>query len=170
MRPDRVWKIVRFVITTGVIFIVWLLFSGSFDGFSLVAGLAGSILISALTYDVFIARDQANLRFFLPRPVFLVIYLGVLVAALMVSSVTMLRAVISGAISPRVVHFRTRLRSDLARMVLANSITLTPGTMTLDLNDDHLTVHWLFCHTTHSGAAGDVVKGRLEKHLRKVWL
>jgi multicomponent Na+:H+ antiporter subunit E len=55
-------------------------------------------------------------------------------------------------------------------MVLANSITFTPGTITLDLNDDHLTVHWFFCNTNHSKLAGETVKGKIEKHLKKVWL
>jgi multicomponent Na+:H+ antiporter subunit E len=54
-------------------------------------------------------------------------------------------------------------------MVLSNSITFTPGTITLDLNDDHLTVHWFFCNTRHAKAAGEAVKGRMEGFLRKVW-
>lgn len=40
------------------------------------------------------------------------------------------------SISPALVSFRTGLRSDLARVVLANSITLTPGTITCDLSGD----------------------------------
>jgi multicomponent Na+:H+ antiporter subunit E len=81
----------------------------------------------------------------------------------------MLSAVFTGKASPRIVHFRTRLRSDFARMVLSNSITFTPGTITLDLNDDHLTVHWFFCNTLHAKAAGEEVKGRMEGFLRRVW-
>jgi multicomponent Na+:H+ antiporter subunit E len=85
------------------------------------------------------------------------------------SSIQMLAALIRGKANPRVVHFRTRLKTDLARMVLANSITFTPGTITLDLNDDHLTVHWFLASTRHSRAAGDIVKGKFEDRLRRVW-
>ena len=170
MNTERAWKILRLILTASALFIVWMLFTGSVRPFSLLAGAAGSVFIAALTYDVFIARDQANLRYFIPNPIQLIIYLGVLVSALLHSSIRMLRAVMDGEVSPRIVHFRTRLRSDLARMVLANSITLTPGTITLDLNDDHLTVHWLFCNTTHMRSAGETVKGRLEQFLARVWL
>jgi multicomponent Na+:H+ antiporter subunit E len=42
--------------------------------------------------------------------------------------------------------------------------------MTLDLNDDHLTVHWLLCTTTHAKAAGEAVKTKLEHALGRTWL
>jgi multicomponent Na+:H+ antiporter subunit E len=75
-----------------------------------------------------------------------------------------------GKIDPGIVHFRTRLKSDLARVILTNSITLTPGTITLDLNDDHLVVHWLDAKTSHSGYAGEMIKGRFERMLKRIWI
>ncbi len=170
MRAERIWGIIRFLITAVSMFAVWLLFTASFGTFSLVAGAIGSLLIAALTYDVFIAKHQASLRFFLPNPLHLLIYFFVMFFFIYQSSVVMLAAVITGRVNPRIVHFRTRVRSDVARMVLANSITLTPGTITLDLNDDHLTVHWLFCDTHHMKAAGETVKGRLEPYVQRIWL
>lgn len=170
MQIERKWRFIRFLITAIFLFFVWLLFTASCEIFSLLTGIAGSVLIAALTYDVFIPRHQANLRFMLPQPVFLLIYLFAMVFFLYQSSIRMLGAVFTGRANPRIVHFRTRLRSDLARMVLANSITFTPGTITLDLNDDHLTVHWFFCNTSHAKAAGETVKGRMERHIKKIWL
>jgi len=79
-------------------------------------------------------------------------------------------AIITGNINPRIVHFRTRLKSELARVILANSITLTPGTLTLDLDEDHLVVHWLNAKTTHSHYAGKLIKGHFESWLRRVWM
>ena len=170
MRVERKWRFIRFIITAGALFAIWLLFTASFEAFSLITGIAGSVLIAVLTYGVFIPQHQANLRFILPQSFFLLIYLFVMVFFLYQSSIRMLGAVFTGKASPRIVHFHTHLRSDLARMVLANSITLTPGTITLDLNDDHLTVHWFFCNTTHAKAAGETVKGRMERHIKKIWL
>ncbi len=170
MQVERAWRIIRFVITTIALFITWFLFTADFGLFSLTTGMVGSLLIAAITYEVFIARHQANLRFFIPHPFFLARYLFVIIFLLYQSSFRMLIAVITGRASPRIVHFRTRLRSDLARMILANSITFTPGTITLDLNDDHLTVHWFFCNTIHAKAVGESVKGRIERHIGKIWL
>ena len=78
------------------------------------------------------------------------------------ASFRVLYNIIRGNINPRIVHFRTRLKSDTARVILANSITLTPGTITVDLDDDHLIVHWLNAKTTHSRHAGDLIKGKME--------
>lgn len=169
MRVEQRWRITRFFITSAVLYGVWLIFTASLQPFSLLAGALGSVLVAALTYDEFIASHEASLNSFLPRPLMLIAYLFLLLYYLYASSFRMLAAVFTGKVNPRIVHFRTRVKSDLGRMVLSNSITFTPGTITIDLNDDHLIVHWLFCNTSNSRAAGEEVKGRLEKLLRKVW-
>jgi len=170
MNNDKKWNLIRFIITAITLYLIWLVFTASLEPFSLITGFFGSVVIAALSYDVFIARHQANLRFFLPRPFFLLLYLGFVIISLYISSIRVLFAVITGKISPSIVHFKTRLRSDLARMVLANSITLTPGTITLDVNDDHLIVHWLLCTTKHGKAAGETIKGTFERMLQRVLL
>jgi len=159
----------RFGISFVSLYALWIVFTASVDAFSLLTGALGSLTIAALTHDVFIARHEASIRAFLPRPMLLLCFLAFLVYSMYLSSAHMLVALIRGKANPRVVHFRTRLKADLARMVLANSITFTPGTITLDLNDDHLTVHWFLATTRHSRAAGDIVKGTFEDRLRRVW-
>lgn len=170
MSLEKRWKLVRFTITALSMFALWLIFTASLEVFSLVTGLGGSLFVAGLTYDIFIPRHQAGLNFFVPRPFFLLLYLLLMIFYIYRSSAAMLAAVITGKVNPRIVHFRTALKSDMARMVLANSITITPGTLTLDLNDDHLTVHWFLSTTSHSKAAGTAVKGPIEKHLGKVWI
>jgi len=170
MKAELGWRIIRFFITAAAMFGVWLLFTASFEPFSVAAGALGSVFIAALTYDVFIARHQANIRYFIPNPFFLILYFLLLMFLLYQSSFRMLKAVITGRSNPKIVYFRTRIRSDMGRMILANSITMTPGTITLDLNDDHLIVHWFFCTTNHAKAAGEEIKGRMEKLLKRVWL
>ena len=170
MRAITLWSITRIAITFAVLFILWLLFTFSLDAFSIFAGLIGSLGISLITYKVFIPLHDASRNGFLPRPLSLIVFFLVLFYQLYSSSIKMLLTIIKGNPNPRIVHFRTRIRSDLARMVLSNSITFTPGTITLDLNDDHLTVHWFFCNTTHSKLAGELVKGKLEKHIQRVWI
>lgn len=170
MQIETRWKIIRFLLTAGFLYLVWLLFTSSTELYSLLFGAVGSIIIAAITYPIFIAQHQANIRYIFPNLLHLTIYFFLLVYFLYASSLSMLKAVFTGKFSPRIVHFRTRLKSDIARMVLANSITLTPGTITLDLNDDHLTVHWFFCDTNHAKAAGEKVKGRMERFIGNIWL
>jgi multicomponent Na+:H+ antiporter subunit E len=55
-------------------------------------------------------------------------------------------------------------------VILANSITLTPGTITLNLDDDHLIVHWLDAETIHSKYAGELIKGDFERLLKRIFV
>ncbi len=73
-------------------------------------------------------------------------------------------------IRPGIVRFRTRLRSTAARTLLANSITLTPGTLTVELLDDGcLYVHWLNVRAPDPGGAGIRSAERFERILQKVF-
>ena len=170
MRAEAKWGFIRFLFTALFLYAVWLLFTASIEPYSLIFGAFGSLLIAALTYNIFIARHQANVKYIIPNPFHLIFYICILVFLLYRSSAIMVWAVITGKASPRIVHFRTRLKSDTARVVLANSITITPGTITLDLNDDHLTVHWFFCDTSHTKLAGEKVKGSMERFIGNIWL
>ncbi|MDR1732575.1 MAG: Na+/H+ antiporter subunit E [Synergistaceae bacterium] len=52
------------------------------------------------------------------------------------ANIDVAKRVISGKINPGIVKFNPRLKTDIGRMMLANSITLTPGTLTVDIDDD----------------------------------
>ena len=67
-------------------------------------------------------------------------------------------------IAPCVVRFRTHLDSPSARALLANSITLVPGTLTVEVDGDELTVHAFF-----PGAADDLVSGRMQGRIARVF-
>jgi multicomponent Na+:H+ antiporter subunit E len=66
-----------------------------------------------------------------------------------------------------VVQVRTNLRSDLGKLLLANSITLTPGTLTVDVEGDLLLIHWIDCPAGIDMAeATRLIAADFEKHLR----
>ena len=64
---------------------------------------------------------------------------------------------------PVIVKFRTSLKSDFTRMLLANSITLTPGTITVSLEEDEYTIHCL-----DTSLATDLENSDFEKALKKL--
>lgn len=170
MTSSLKWTITRIVLTTLYLFAGWLLFTGSFQLRSLLMGAGFSFLISLATFKLFIDDDEAARRTLLPRVHWLVVYLFLVFFKLYAASFQTALSVIRGSYTPRVVHFRTRLNSDIARSVISGSITLTPGTITLELSEDHLVVHWLFASTTHSRYASNIVKGSFEKILKRVWV
>ena len=72
-------------------------------------------------------------------------YVGILLYEIAVANVAVMRMILSPTFtpSPVLVTFTVPLYSDYARTMLANSITLTPGTITVSLEDDTYTVHCL---------------------------
>lgn len=164
------WRLVRIAATFAALSFAWLLFSGELSLPYLTAGLLCALLIAAATYDVFIEEHEAARSALLPRFVPALLFPFTLIAAMYSASFRVLASVVTGRISPRVVHFRSRMRSDLARVVLAEAITFTPGTITIELDEDHFVVHWLNSTTSHSTRAGAEVKGDLERAIGRIWI
>ena len=67
-------------------------------------------------------------------------------------------------IAPRIIEFRTKLEKDLAITTLGNSITLTPGTITVDIRDDTFIVHALTQKVTD-----DIMSGEMEKRVAAIF-
>lgn len=72
-------------------------------------------------------------------------------------------------IKPGIVVIKTGLRQDIAKTILANSITLTPGTFTLDIIGDELLIHWVNVRAEDTERATEIIGGRFERYLRVIF-
>ena len=72
-------------------------------------------------------------------------------------------------IKPGIVVIKTGLKSDIAKLFLANSITLTPGTFTLDILGNNLLIHWIYVRTESIEGATKIIGERFEKYLRVIF-
>ena len=74
-------------------------------------------------------------------------------------------------IKPGIVKVKTKLKSDSALTMLANSITLTPGTLTVDIDEKNqvLYVHWIDVKATDIEETTEDVGGRFEKLLEEIF-
>jgi len=72
-------------------------------------------------------------------------------------------------IHPGIVKVRTGLTSEMAKTFLANSITLTPGTLTIDIDGQDLYVHWINIHTDDAERRCAEIVGRFEPLLRRIF-
>ncbi|MBI9102073.1 MAG: Na+/H+ antiporter subunit E [Spirochaetales bacterium] len=72
-------------------------------------------------------------------------------------------------INPAVVEVKTKLKSKLGRLALANSITLTPGTLTVDIMEDKLYIHWIDASSTDVEKATEKIVDKFEKHLEVIF-
>ena len=136
---------IRSLLVFAVVFILWLLMTGSFAMQELAAGLLIALLVTLLSQDHMAIMDGLKLN---PLSIIHMIrYLGYFLSSLVIANLDMARRVLSPSlpINPALVEIHTELTSDLGRMLLANSITLTPGTLTVDVTGDRLQVHWIDC-------------------------
>ena len=134
--------------------VLWLLWSGLYLPLMLGLGLASVVLVVWLTRRLE-TIDHESVPTHLGIKV--ITYWGWLVKEIVVSSIDVTRIVLSPRlpISPTMVQTQSKSKGVVRQVLLANSITLTPGTLTTDIDDDGLiTVHAL----TQSGADG-VVNG-----------
>lgn len=130
----------KYVATFLVLFGTWILLAG----FDLNEMLIGAITTLVLT--VIIARNvNYTVDYKLPvrLVIYLVVYIPVFVYHLILANIDIARRVLSIKIplNPGIVKISTELKGDIAKLTLANSITLTPGTLTLDVDENNLYIH-----------------------------
>ena len=149
-----------------VLLIIWLGLTNSLHIQELIAGLIVVAVILWLTVPP-TATPNADK----PWSVLgLLRYLPVFVKALVLSNLDVTRRVLDPRlpIAPGIVRIRTELQQPYQRLLLANSITLTPGTVTLETADADLYVHWIDVRTTDPDAAGETIKGELERAIQRI--
>ena len=99
----------------------------------------------------------------------LLLFFFYLIGQIYISGFVVIKMILTGATS-YVVKIKTSLQNETLRIILGDSITLTPGSTLLDITDDNITVV-LLCSKNDSEPLKDVdkkVKGNLEKQLAKV--
>lgn len=140
-RNDDGWS--RHFLVLVVSFLFWLLLTASFDPQELLAGLLVSVVVTLMASPRL--GILSGIRWSPASLLAMGRYLGVFAMALLRANLDMARRVLSPSlpIRPALVEVKTGLESDLGRLVLANSITLTPGTLTVDVEGDRLLVHWI---------------------------
>ena len=125
-------------------FLAWVVFNGRL---TLEIALFGVAVAGAVFFFVCRFMDYSlkqELRLYRLLPAF-VQYLYYLMKEIILANLTVTRLILTRKeeMEPVLVHVRADLKSETARVILANSITLTPGTITVSLTEDKLLVHCL---------------------------
>jgi multicomponent Na+:H+ antiporter subunit E len=140
--------------------LLWLLLSGHFSEPLLLAlGAASVLLVVFIALRKEVTDPEGHPIHMILR---LLVYWPWLVKEIVVANVDVAKAILRSpmAIDPTVFTVRGTQKSELARVIYANSITLTPGTVTVDLEEDLLTVHAL----TKAGLEG-VESGQMNRRV-----
>ncbi len=159
----------RFIFTWGVLILIWVGFTGTLDSIELLMGAIISLIISAYAFKTF---SQDGMALLSPKKLaYIVKYLLIFMVELVKSNLDVALRVINPKmpINPEIVAFKTSLTSEMGRLILANTITLTPGTLTVDVIDDTYYIHWLNSQSTDPEEAAQAIAGKFEPILKEIF-
>ena len=162
-------KLSRFFLNWFLLMVVWIAFTTTFASQEIIAGLISTMIISYFTIPLFTC---CTLKILAPKRVFyMVYYLFIFTRELIKSNFDVARRVLTPSlpINPGIVKFKSKLPSDYSKMVLANSITLTPGTLSIDIIGDTFYIHWIDVKTTDPEKAYTEIAETFEKILLKIF-
>jgi len=150
-------------------FVVWILLVYTLHYQEVIAG-AGVALLTAVLFGRYLPLDPKRLL----NPVrwfWLIVYIPVFAYMCLKSNIDVALRVLSPGlqIEPGIVKIRTRLKSDIARVLLANSITLTPGTMTVEIKEDTFYIHWIEVGAGDMAAVSKAIIGPFEYFLARIF-
>lgn len=149
--------------------LIWLFASMSLQTDVLVTGVVVTALI-ALVFAMF-SRVYSVVRW-TPRIIFnYFLYFGVFLWELIKANLNVMRLVFSPRIDiePGIVRIETGLKTPMGRLALANSITLTPGTLVIDIENESLYIHWINVGSTDPTEAARAISARFEKYLEVIY-
>jgi multicomponent Na+:H+ antiporter subunit E len=150
-------------------FIFWLLLTLDLSPANLIVGAAAS-LVTALLFARYFFRHVV--RFVQPvRYFWFLVYLFIFTWECIRANFDVAYRVLHPAmpIKPGIVKVHLELKSDFARTMLANSITMTPGTISVDIVGDDLYVHWIYVRSDDPEVYSRQIAGRFEKYIKLIF-
>lgn len=154
--------------------LAWLSLTSFTDLQEVAAGLVTAMLVSSISGHFLITtRKSASL---IRRVISFLNYLLIFIKEIIKANIHVAYIVIHPMlpVKPGIVKIRTRLSKDSARTILANSITLTPGTMTIDINEEknELYIHWIYIRSDSPNNIEEnteKIAGKFESKLEEVF-
>jgi len=167
---------VRKITLTIFSFVIWFLLvwpfdpvSGKLDLQSVIAGVVVAIFVGLLFGDK-IARELPLSRVF-SRIFWFLVYIPMFFWYVVIANLDVVYRVVHPdmPIHPGIVKVKTTLTNPAGRTMLANSITLTPGTLSVDIVDEYLYIHWINVKTEDVEGATQEIVSKFEGMLRRIF-
>lgn len=152
-----------------ILLLIWLALTSSFHWQELAVGILISLVLALFLSKTYLRLGLPSLS--IKKILFAIVYILVLFKEIIRANLDVAYRVIHPKmpIKPGIVVIRTSLTQDIAKLILANSITLTPGTFTLDILGDRLLIHWINVQSGNVEDATRIIGERFEKYLRVIF-
>lgn len=154
-----------FIATFLILLAFWVFISGQLDWWHLSWGVLSCAFVAVISHDLLFEKGRSKgrikeaVRFlaYVPWLLYQIILANIYIAYLA------LHPKMLDLIDPHLIKFKTRLKDDLARVTFANSITLTPGTITVLIKDGHFFVHAI------NKSVAKALPGNMERRIRRIY-
>jgi len=151
---------------------VWIVLTASLEPQELAVGAVVSLLVAVLSYDL-LFHGKVSEKLHPKRLAYAIAYLPAYIWAEIKAHADVIYRILHPKmpIRPGIVHVPTKLRTDLGITGLANAITMTPGTLSVEVNEEEpsLYVHWIDVKTVEPDKASAEIAGPFERFLRRIF-
>ncbi|MBP8718394.1 MAG: Na+/H+ antiporter subunit E [Candidatus Atribacteria bacterium] len=164
-----------FIVTFLLSFVAYLFLTASqgeilglWSKYEIIAAVIVSLVVAVISTKVLFQKKQFRLLNPLRWFIFLFYLIGPFFIALVKANLDVAYRVITGRINPGIVKISPNLKTDAAITLLANSITLTPGTLSVDIDEKNndLYIHWI--NVTNIKPTIEDICGSFPKWVRRI--
>ena len=152
-----------------VFFLFWVAFTSSLDPQELGVGALVALVIAVLAGKEITEDGMKNFSFH--RIQYTIRYIFVFIWEMIKANIDVAKRIVQPTIpiNPGIVEVPTKLKSNVAKLALANSITLTPGTLTVDIIDDKLYIHWIDVKSENPEENFKEISSVFEKYIKEIF-
>lgn len=158
--------VTSFFLTFFIMFAIWILLSGKFDLFHISLGIISCGIVAFISCDLLFPSPQLKgLAILWPR---FILYIPWLLYQVFLANIHVMYLVfhprMMALIDPGIIEFRSRLKSDMSLVTFANSITLTPGTITV-----YVSIYGDFQVHAIDKKSGEALPGEMEERIARAF-
>ena len=149
-----------------ILYIIWIMLTSSLKPEELATGAIISAIVAFMTKD-YVSDIPRTCK----RGIWFLLYIPYFIWLMIKANLDVVYRVLHPAlpINPGIVEIKTIMKSDIGKLALANSITLTPGTLTMDVIGDRLFIHWINVKDSNIKEASKDIAAPFEKFLRRIY-
>ncbi|MBW2039816.1 MAG: Na+/H+ antiporter subunit E [Deltaproteobacteria bacterium] len=155
-----------FIVTFSILFVFWIFISGHLDWWHLSWGVLCCALVAYISHDFLFKdirskgkiKETINFIKYIPWLLYQIIRANIYIAYLA------LHPRMPKLIDPHIIRFKTKLKKDLSLVTFANSITLTPGTITVLIKDGYFYVHAI------DRTVAEALPGKMEDRIYSLYM
>lgn len=157
--------VLLFILLVGI----WLLLTLNVTPPNIAVGVVSAFVVTLFFAKYSLKADKK--QFHLQRYIWALIYGFVFLWECIKANIDVMYRVVHPKmpVKPGIVKVKSSLKTDIGKVFLANSITMTPGTITVDIIDDYFYVHWIFVHSKDPAIYTQKILGRFEKYLKRIF-